>query len=617
MGINVAHSSMFLSVLLLVLFLLVTLNDNLVSAQSPSFVRQEITDGKGDFNYAKLTYPFRYFETNNDKLFLAEPAANASECELGDFTLPDIKSVSFVSDGVMLNSTFWLNQIFLEPPYTKYEGSPFVNDSMIHQEILSVYADHAYNHTAEQVTEEIVKAINQNYKVTDIDFGITHVAGIKAINITLIAINNYTGTHPFGNSPVKLRDIIFVYNNTAYGLEYEAELEQFDKGLPNYQKMVSSFHIDNVTGNNSKHNNSSLIDENDYSTYTNPSYGITLQYPSDWQGIETYFSNDNVVSFFSPIRGPYLLQAEYGVKVFLPSVYHTKEVFEGYVQDIIWNNTHQTWNEFLSDTSSSLPPAVQQRIIYEKPIEGFFRESQPWVNIPLALRNINSPSQYRASFFDNFQFVKDGHFCSLGDQTNIISAPPPKFSFTYNPPSPISIGPNEEKVVEIKIQSSTDSRSHAFLSVENEGTDIQDAYFTSNQIEIPPSGWAIAQLVIKGDSSNLFQPTHPKTLRISATMISGDLFVTSGGNISAGNNGTPNPIQETSSLTVNVLSLTDYVLSGFSALNSSGAVTIITSIGTAIAGLLVGVFGKERILGRFKRTKEKASSSKVSKGENK
>jgi hypothetical protein len=593
MTVNVPLSGKF-RCMLLVLFLLVTFNDNLVSAQSPSFVRQEIIDGEDDAYFLSSNNTFLEIESNHGKLFYAEQASNESECELENFTLPEIKSVSFVSDGAMLNSTFWLNQTFLEPPNNDHQDSAFVNDSMVHQEQLSVDVYPADNKIVEQVTDDMVKKINETEIVADINFGITNIAGIRATNTTITSIYNDTLPAFFGKSPTKLRDIIIVYNNTVYELTYLAEIEQFDKGMPNFQKMVSSLHINNITDSDSKYNNSSRIDNGNYSTYINAPYGITLQYPSDWQTAEKYFSNDNVVTFFSPIQGPYLDFMQYLVKVFVVPVYQSPKSIEGYLQTIQWDGKNQTWIESLSDRSSNLADVGQQRIIYEKPIEGFFEENDGWVKVPLELHNLNSPSEYQAIFSEEFGFVKDGHYCDLFDPTNVISAPPPKFSITSNPPGPVSIGPYEEKVVEIKIQSSTDLVSNASLSVENMGENIQDAYFRSDEIQIPPSGWAIAQLVIKG-SSSYSQPTQPRTLDIVATIEAGSPFLYSSGNGTYAQNADPNPIEERSAITLNELSLSDYLLSGFSALNTSGAVTLTIAIGTAIAGLVGGLFGGKRL----------------------
>jgi hypothetical protein len=361
--------------------------------------------------------------------------------------------------------------------------------------------------------------------------------------------------------------------------------------------------------------------DNSSTTYNNPSYGIRIQYPSHWQKVEKPFGDPtNVVTFFSPIQGPYLAYTGYAVKIFATAVYQSREHVEGYIQRVYWSSNNQTWMESLSEISSSLAPELQERVIYNKPIgsiEEFFKAGEPWVHVPFWLRNINSPTQYQAYFYQTTTYVKDGHYCTFSDATHLMSAPPPKFSITSSPPSPISIGPNEEKVVEIKINSSARLFSHASLNVTNKGTDIQDVYFRSNQIVIPPSGAATAELVIKG-SSNYIQSTHPKTLEIVANISSGEsrMFSSITGNSTSANDiAVPNPIWQTSDLRLNVLSSYDSILAGFSALNTSGAVDIIIAIGGAIAGLVVGIFGKDKIVGFL--SKDKHSSGKVSKEDDK
>ena len=599
----------------LVFLLPVLFNNYLVYAESPYFVRQEITDGENDFNFLKSNDTIKRIEYNHGSVFYAEPATDLKiECKLENFALPDIKSVSFVSDGAVLNSTFWLNQAFLEPPYTKNERSPFVNDSGVDQEFFTIIVDPANNKTLDQIYEDQVKGIMRIHTIVDIESAVTDIDGNRAYNITFTGTHNGTGRPDYGNSPYKAMNIHLVNDDKLYIFRYVADIERFDKGISTIKTILNSFHITNATDSSKYY--TSLIAQRNYSIYNNPSYGITIQYPSHWQKAEKLLGDSNVVTFFSPILGPYLVNTNYGVKVFVTPVYQSPESVEGYLQRVYWNSNNQTWMEYLGEKSSSLAPRAQERLIYNKPIEGieeFFKAGEPWIHVPFWLRNINSPTQYQAHFYQDISYVKDGHYCGFSDPTYLMAAPPPKFSITSSPPSPISIGPNEEKVVEIKIHSSANLFSHAFLKVENTGTDVRDAYFMSNQIDIPPSGWATAPLVIKG-SSNYFQSSHFKTLEIVAIISSGNtILISSTGNSTSANDVSPNPIRQTSDLTLNVLNSYDSILAGFSVLNTSGAVDIIIAIGGAIAGLLVGVFGKEKIVGLFRWSKDRHSGSKVSK----
>lgn len=175
-----------------------------------------MTDGENDFNFFNSNDTIKRIEYDHGGVFYAEPATDESECKLENFALPDIKSVSFVSDGAVLNSTFWLNQAFLEPPYTKNERSPFVNDSGVDQEFFTIFVDPANNKTIDQIHEDQVKNIMRTHTIVDIESTVTDIDDNRAYNITFTGTYNGTGRPDYGNLPYKAMNIHLVNDDKIY-----------------------------------------------------------------------------------------------------------------------------------------------------------------------------------------------------------------------------------------------------------------------------------------------------------------------------------------------------------------------------------------------------------------
>lgn len=225
-------------------------------------------------------------------------------------------------------------------------------------------------------------------------------------------------------------------------------------------------------------------------------------------------------------------------------------------------------------------------------------------------------------FPDNI--VNGTEYCDFGEITKAISGPLPDINITYDPERP-SIGPDQEKIVVVTVQPHTNSFSNVTLRVDKGDSKIQSAIFRDSKdtttdnvttLDIPPNGWSTTQLEIKGllwnDGSTIkdslwntiatevakwddIKENHPITLEITANITSSSREILSGTDTIARSNIDSSPIEKRSSLTLDVLSPYDSILAEFSALSASGAVDIIIAIGSAIVGLVVGIFGKDRI----------------------
>jgi hypothetical protein len=86
-------------------------------AISPSFVRQEIVAAPNDWMLWKGSSNTSVITTHDGHSIQVDNAKNISECKIGNkFVSPSIGSVSYISNGTILNATVWLNSNFQEAP---------------------------------------------------------------------------------------------------------------------------------------------------------------------------------------------------------------------------------------------------------------------------------------------------------------------------------------------------------------------------------------------------------------------------------------------------------------------------------------------------------------------
>lgn len=89
-----------------------------VIADSPTFIRQVITDPSNDWFIVQDNANFTSLTTSNGTNLPLKIAKNITECTDGanNFHLPDIVALTYYSDGNVLNATMWLSSPFKEPP---------------------------------------------------------------------------------------------------------------------------------------------------------------------------------------------------------------------------------------------------------------------------------------------------------------------------------------------------------------------------------------------------------------------------------------------------------------------------------------------------------------------
>jgi hypothetical protein len=88
--------------------------DYKVFAVSPSFERQEITDGDNDWIFWSSDSQEDRINLQDNTLQSIPIAKNESDCKLDVESSPQIKSISYFSNGNILNATMWLSPDLIE-----------------------------------------------------------------------------------------------------------------------------------------------------------------------------------------------------------------------------------------------------------------------------------------------------------------------------------------------------------------------------------------------------------------------------------------------------------------------------------------------------------------------
>ena len=134
------------------------------------------------------------------------------------------------------------------------------------------------NTTLDAYSNETIKA----YKAKGfdiIDSNATTLAGNPAYKVTL---DHRNGVQQGNNIDYKLIQIWTIKGDKIYRIIFQADAETYSKTLPTAQKMIDSFEI------------------SDFLLYENPTLGIKIQYPADWE--QKKVQSDGNVTFISPLE---------------------------------------------------------------------------------------------------------------------------------------------------------------------------------------------------------------------------------------------------------------------------------------------------------------------------
>jgi hypothetical protein len=554
-----------------------------VLAEAPLLDHQTVPNTSKDW-ILNILPQFHTVYVHDGRKFYFNTATSISECRIQ--SLPKLSSVTFLSNGKTLNTTFWLSRHPLNGTFSYY---PFLNVTQIHQRLLDITITPSQNKTLDQLVSEENKNLMRekftNLKV--VESSQISLAGNSAHKLV------FTGRLKplFGNFNLTAMEILIVKDEKLYNIRYLSESPDYSNFLPSVQQTIYSFRIINGTLTDTALGTTSIKNGNDTQiqylhTYSNPAMGIEIKYPNNWGRLIIKHNNQkSEVLFFSNIDGPYLLQSRYAISINEPSSYHEPVDF---ITQLLWDETvnNRTWTKIVEEES----PEHKRRIIGTTDnYQSYFKKAGSYILLPLDLRTINSPSQYLMIFAMESVFIKDGHLCDLVDATNQVSAPPPNLSILSSSNSS-TIGPGQVKSIEVKVKSSSNVDSFIHFTTNTKRLPVV-ARFSPSIIHVPPSGWATTKLTIKGNLSTIFNSSSiTQTLPIFAKISFPKNVVHYGYNSTvpitseSGLNTT-----QTSSIALTVFNLLDYLINSWNALNTpiNGAIAFVSGFIGILGGLFI------------------------------
>jgi hypothetical protein len=231
-------------------------------------------------------------------------------------------------------------------------------------------------------------------------------------------------------------------DDKEYTFSLAANETEFNNYLPIAQKMFRSFQIDLPT-----------------STYENKTSNFRIQYLHNWALSEGgmfasgYSPSDVIssVSFSSPIKGPYTLFKTYRMSINYDSPYGTRFVAP-YSFMVQFDSHNNTWSKKIAEIS---PSGQIEKILYNETRYKNMFEDKGFVPFVIDLDSLHLPDQFYFSFSVNDVYLKDGKMCSLSDDSELISSPPPIYFISTSPASLKDARQGDEKDVQIQIKSTT------------------------------------------------------------------------------------------------------------------------------------------------------------------
>jgi hypothetical protein len=577
------------TILLQIFFPITTTTIHQAYSSSPSFVRQEIIDASNDWFFWKGSNKSQDVYSHDGILVDVEKAKDMSGCKTGkEFISPDIRSVSYISDGKTLNASVWLTSNFEEPP---------VNDTL--------------DTFQEELRIEIAKTNLTLEKYMDLDIAKIPDPLVSANiikNSTILAGNpaykaEYNTTQ--GQHELKVMEIWTMHGDKSYDFTYYASPDRYLDQLLTVQKMLDSVEI----GKESYKNNSSFkknqSNDLNLSPYVTPEFSIL--HPIDWiipedeiaPADKAQSGKPKIVIFRSPFEDE-LLNGEpswneivFTMAIDIDSVHEAGTDYRVIYSRIPYNVWTGNWTRQVQEISAYDDARILEEANNYTIFDSRNRETK-YILFSFDLDKINSPQKYKAVFYLTNYFVKDRSFCRLIDTTNWVIIPPPEFSLSTSAGS-VVLRPGEEKDIELRIEGNTDLQSEASLTATN-NSDVNDVEvdFIPNKISIPASGTGTSTLHLTALNS---AKSKPYTFPIIAN-ISFPTSITNRGGETFSNNRSVS-IMESSNMTLTILPPYSWgeLLRDFSdtwITPAAGIWTFFAAVGAVIAPIMIKLYRKKR-----------------------
>jgi hypothetical protein len=556
-----------------------------VLAQSPSFVRQEIVDLPDDWVFwmgsSSSSLPNKTQLTNHDgNVVSVDKATKSSECGMGDDNdnditfLPDIQSVSYISDGKKLNATVWLTSPFEEPP---------LNDTIdIFQEELKITISKTNRTLAEYTDINLAQFLDPSLG-TEIQQNETELAGNKAHMVVY--------SDRIGENDVKIMQTWTVIGDKAYDIAYYALPDTYEKYLPRIEEMINTFGVVLPASDVPAKNQSDIMSN----SLNYEGSGIKISYPLDWVKEESKNNDVTTIIFRSPFEDKRLEKPSWHEITFTMAIDIDSVHDVGTDYRVIFSRIpHNVWTGNWTRQVQEVSAYDNTRILEEYNHTGFFDKTDPsHILFSFDLSNANSPKQYKAVFYATGYYVKNHLFCTLIDTTNWVIIPPPDFRMAAESSS-LLLRPGEEKNVRLDLRGDSDLESEAIITPHNSYTKDIDVSVSPDKTSISPSTPGSSTLHIKALDGAV---AKPYTFPVSAN-ISFPTSITNRGGETFSNNRSVS-ITETSNVTLTVLPPYTFQqhLANFTkdwVTPVSGLWTFLAGVGVVVAPWILGMYRKKR-----------------------
>jgi hypothetical protein len=560
-------------------------------ADSPLFVRQEVKDGKEDWELWKGSLHSFNITTHNGNPVSLDMAKNLSYCKInGKFISPDIESISYMSDGKTLNGTIWLTGPFREPP---------VNDTIdTYQEAMDI-----------KIRDENLSLQDFSLIKTSEMLGVT-VNTPQNVTLSGLPAKELAYSEPYDNDRLSKIDIWTVRDRKVYDITFSAMDYKFKKYFPIFESMINSLTIKPLQSAN-KPLNTTLLNKRTYQDSD-----IKINYPSDWQILQSYNKEGRNVVLRSPFedsqaKEPSWHETTFTMAIDLNSVYDAGTDYRILYSRIPYGVWTGNWTSLTQEVS-----AYDKLGYIGAPINSsLFGNRMPY-RIPFSfnLEAANSPQQYNIVFYITDHYVLGHHLCRLVDTTNWVIVPPPKFTMSTSPGSVI-LRPGQQNNIVVEIKGNTNLQSEATLSMDNNRNDLSTR-FIPDRMSIPSSSSGTSTLHIGVfDNTTVTTPT-PVILPIKVNITFPNTITNRGGDTFTNNKSITLPESSNFTLTIMPHYTSNEQLNSF--VNSwitpvSGMWTFLAGIGAVIAPLIIQLYRKRR---KDKQTKTEASTEQKKNDEN-
>jgi len=538
---------------------------------SPSFVRQEVVDDDNDWNLWRDTSNNSLIITHSGHRIEVPYADNLSQCQVNNkYPSPNIRSVSYVSDGTFLNTTLWLSQPEREPST--------VDTVDEYQEKLDLLMANTNKSLQEYTNFNRALFFSPMNPVKFVEND-TALSGVKAHQFIF-----YTKQ---GDLDLKILKIWTIDNGRLYEMTYTAEVSKYDKDLPIAKKIIDSFFIKGLN-RNAMHTS---VDKN-YQTYHDNI--VAFQYPSDWSIKKTPRSGVVEIIVTSPFEDKSNDEISWHEKTYtmaidVDSVHDTGTDYRIILSRVLHDSSAK-WMREVREISAFDESKLLENSTYPDTLK-----TNPYVLFSFDLAKANYPERSKIVLYITDFYVKNHQFCRLIDTTNWVIVPPPKFFMSLSP-SAVFLRSGQDENVQIRLKGNSDLPSNVhFVANSSNSSDIK-LKFISDKTAIPPSGSGETTLNVKVPENVSISKAKQFNIPIYANISFPASVSNRGGETFSNSKGVS--IKEAANFTLNLLppltfeeNLNNISTNWISPLNTIW--TFVAGIGTVMAPLILILFRRK------------------------